>query len=1357
MRQHLKYYWLTRMVTKKDFYVVGIGASAGGLEAVQQLFDNLPADPGVAFVIIQHLSPDFRSLMPELLSKHTRMKIFTADDGLEIEPNCIYLNQRNKNLGLKGNKLVLLDKAPKDHLNLPIDVFFHSLGESFREKSIGVILSGTGSDGSRGIKTIKEAGGTILVQEPGSAQFNGMPNAAILTNLVDFILPPQNISKKLVQFTNNRFILEDTGVEKSTHEKLFQAILEEVHRNSGVNFQKYKYNTLLRRIEKRMSLHNVETLEDYHALVAASSKERDALNQEFLIGVTCFFRDAEAFSTFRKNVIPVLFESKEPNHKLRVWIPGCSTGEEVYSIAMLLEDYIQNNKTSVDYKIFATDVDKKALSLASQGNYPVNNYAEIDAEYFRQYFIKTGDQIQIIKKIREKIIFSHHDVTQNPPFINMDLISCRNMLIYLKQTTQLSILRNFQYALNMNGFLFLGSSESLGTVATGFKTIDAKWKIFQNKKETTRNLVNNISGVPSLYKQIEILKHNYIPQETKMTGQNFNEMFYYKLLTRKHAPVSVFIDKKYNVQFISGDFKTWFNQRDGLFSNNLMNMVSSELATVIKNGIRRLNEKNAPVVIKNFTTRSDDEITSTDLTFENISGLHSDENMYLIQFIKGKQEDYPEQVVLSSGDISNISKQRIEDLEYELKETKAKLQIAVEELEASNEELQSSNEELMSSNEELQSSNEELQSVNEELHTVNSEFQEKNRELENLNNDIINLLNSTDIGTLFLDTNLNIRKFTPAIKRIFNLEDSDIGRSISSFASEFDDETRKSIITHSKTSLEKLQTLEKEIQDNQGNWYLKRISPFVTAEKKIEGVVVTFVDIGSLKKARHQLNESELRLSAALEAGNMAWWELELPSGKIVFSQNKTKMLGYHRSDFNHIDDFMRIVHPEDYENTMNALNDHISDKNDRYDFIYRMQNIKGNYQWFHDVGKIVFRSLDKTIVAGISMEITSKKQIELQLLQAKQKAETANIYKNQFLANISHEIRTPMNGLVGFASLLRKEGLSNHLRNTYVDIVESSSKQLLNLIDDIINVSKIESGELKIEKRCCRLSNLLNEVEITFNELKKKKKKDNILIKAEVPDSLMDLHIKTDKNRLQQILNNLIDNAIKFTDEGDIRFGFLLRNGKVEFKVTDTGIGIPKNSQELIFERFQRLAQKDAAKYDGTGLGLTLSKGLIELLGGTISVESEEGKGTVFTFDIPYEPCIVDEEGPEMKTDILRGKTILVAEDDEFNNMYLREMLKELPVEVLWAENGEEAVELFQKHKHVSLVLMDIRMPVLNGIEAAQEILSMNPDSRIIAQTAYAMAKDKKKYAENGFVDYITKPIQKEDLFKMILKWSAE
>ena len=447
----------------KDFYIVGIGASAGGLDAIQKLFDHIPSNTGIAFVIIQHLSPDFKSLMPELLAKHTSMTIFTAEDQLEVCPNCIYLMHRNKNLVIKGNKLQLLEKAPKHSLNLPIDIFFQSLGEEYKEKSIGIILSGTGTDGSRGIKTIKESGGVILVQDPLSAQFNGMPNAAIASGLAEFIAEPEAMANVLQQIPNLDLASEFSN--NQSNDEIFSNILDEIKIYAGIDFKQYKKNTLIRRIEKRMSLNNMDALLNYYQLLKASVSEIELLKQDFLIGVTSFFRDRDAFDELKRTVIPALFVNKLPTDTIRVWVVACSTGEEAYSIAILLDEYIQENQLRNDFKIFATDVDNFAVQTASAGKFNVGVASEIDKKYLDSYFIKNVDSIQIIKRVRDKIVFSGHNILKDTPFIRMDLVSCRNLLIYLNASSQQKVLSSFLFSLQRDGYLFLGSSESINESA----------------------------------------------------------------------------------------------------------------------------------------------------------------------------------------------------------------------------------------------------------------------------------------------------------------------------------------------------------------------------------------------------------------------------------------------------------------------------------------------------------------------------------------------------------------------------------------------------------------------------------------------------------------------------------------------------------------------------------------------------------------------------------------------------------------------------------------------------------------------------------------------------------------------------
>ncbi len=1344
------------MTKKNNLIIVGIGASAGGLDAVKQLISGIPSNTGMSFVIIQHLSPDFKSLMPELLAKHTKMKIYTAEENLEIKPNCIYLNERTKNLQLKGNKLMLLSKAPKGNLNLPIDIFFHSLGEEHQENTFGIILSGTGSDGSRGIKTIKEAGGTILVQEPGSAQFDGMPNTAISTNLVDFILPPAEIAQKVIQLNSKRISILSSSSLADDSEGIYQDILDLVYKESGVNFKKYKNNTLLRRLEKRMSIHNIDTLNDYYSLIQNNEKERNTVYQEFLINVTSFFRDTEAFDVIKRKVIPKLIDVNVKPKTIRIWVAGASTGEEVYSLAILIDNYIRINKLNFGFKIFATDIDKDALQIAGMGSYSVNNIVDIKENFLREYFLKHGDKIQIIKRIREKIVFSYHDVTKDPPFIRMDLISCRNLLIYFNSNTQQKVLSNFQYSLNKSGYLFLGSSESLGSVSNHFEVIDNKWKIYCNLTENNRlRSDEDFENEPSV--GLRYLKENYNSKFLENKKQEYKEVDFYKFLSKKNSPTSVFIDRNYDIIFVVGDLKDWFSIPDGFFQNNLLKITKDDLAAIIRNGVRRTVKEDKNVTYKNLSVQVENEKRNFDLSFEKIPGFENYSELYLIEFKNISSQTEANSIVLSETDLPNFSKQRIEDLELELRDNKSELQNVVEELETSNEELQSSNEELMSSNEELQSSNEELQSVNEELYTVNTELQEKNKELEELNNDVTNLLNSSDIGTLFLDTDLNIRKFTPVIKRVFSLEDSDIGRSIKSFASEFDENERKSLISNCKESLENLKSFEKEIQDNDGKWYLIRINPFVTSTKKISGVVIALVDINQFKDDQQEIYKSNAEIIKVQEIAKIGSWYLDLASNEVSWTKELYKMYGFDPElPVPPYSEHMKLFTAESWDILSVAL-DRTAKEGIPYELELKTVTKDNSNGWMWVRGEALRNDEGKIYALwGAAQDITKRKNTEQSLIEAQQKAETANIYKNQFLANMSHEIRTPMNGLVGFANLLRNDNIDAPTRNKYIDIIENSSNQLLKLINDIIDVSKIEAKELKIEKALCKISELFFNTETTFNELKKKKNKEHIQITANIEEKDKNIIVLTDANRLQQILTNLVGNALKFTEKGSIEFGYYLNQDKIYVYVKDTGVGIPKNKVDEIFDRFNQVNQKKGKHNEGTGLGLSISKGVVSLLGGDLQVKSKKSLGTTFSFEIPFVSGTIQKKKTRDQNntrieDLLKNKTILVVEDEEVNIEYFKALFENISAKIIYATNGKMAVDIVESGEKIEIILMDIRMPIMNGTDAAKKILLNFPKTKIIAQTAYAMSNDKAKFLKSGFVDYIPKPLNKKELLEKL------
>lgn len=839
-------------INQDRFVIVGIGASAGGLEAINEFFDHISANTGMAFIVVQHLSPDFKSLMDELLAKHTKMPIKVVREATPVRPDHIYLISKESNIILEDGVIKPVVRKNRHVINLPIDEFFHSLGDSHRERSVGIILSGTGTDGSRGISTIKEAGGLVFVQSPESAQFDGMPKTALDTGLADNVLPPYAIAKSLMNLVKSKDVgfllfLNPEDEEVQSH---FLEILTAVRKQIGVDFDEYRRTTLYRRIEKRMFLTHHSTIAEYAIYLKGNAIEIDSLYKEFLIGVTRFFRDTEAFDFLNDKVIGPLIESKQANESIRIWIPSCSTGEEVYSVAMLMEEYLKKHKLVRNYKIFASDLDAHAISIAGNGVYKKNIINDIGIEYASRYFNENiNGELAISKKIRDKIVFTVHDALNDPPFINLDLVSCRNFMIYLKTDIQQRLLISFQFALNHKGYLFLGPSESLGRVKSAFKVVNERWNIYQNDLETKLS--------PSKLRSKEV--HGTRRRQPKKIQEKFHrtpilipstEEVYSNWLLQHFVPICLFVDESLEVLYINGDAESLLNFPKGPGSFNLINMLEEDELLVFKNGIRKTIENKKTNVYKGITFRKRDKAYKVNLKFQPTKVKYLEEVAILVEIDiigEGVTNNGKDDLVIA--DEATYQKERLRTLELELKQAKNEKQNLVERLETTNEELQSSNEELLAANEELQSTNEELQSVNEELYTVNSELQGKVAELTTANNDMDNLLEATGIGTIFIDENLNIRKFTPAVKEQFKLMSNDIGRPITTFVNTF---SKENIYEDFKKVLKYSRKIEREVTDEKGKSFLMRLLPYRLDNDRVDGVVASFVDLSDLKKATEE-------------------------------------------------------------------------------------------------------------------------------------------------------------------------------------------------------------------------------------------------------------------------------------------------------------------------------------------------------------------------------------------------------------------------------------------------------------------------------------------------------------------------
>ncbi len=875
-----------------NLQIVGIGASAGGLEALEQFFRNMPADSGLAFVVVQHLSPDYKSLMVELLSKYTEMECVRISDGMVIEPNKIYLIPPKKNLAIFHDKLHLTEQEHThgQGLNLPIDIFFRSLAKDRGDRGIGIVLSGTGSDGTLGIRAIKEVGGLVMVQDEVTAKFDGMPRSAIATGTVDYILPPEEMPDQLMKYIQHPFVQMRDSLEESSviDGDTLSKILYILKDRFAADFTYYKKNTILRRLERRLSINQIEKPEAYIDYLNKSREESYRLYKEFLIGVTKFFRDPEAYESFCEKSLDGLLGDKDKK-QVRVWVVGCSTGEEAYSLAMIFKEYLDEKKINCNIKIFATDIDREAIEFASTGIYPESIAADVSPERLNRFFTIKDNMYQVNENIRTMVVFAIHNVIHDPPFSKIDMISCKNMLIYVQPHIQQKVISHFIFSLVQDGILFLGSSESVTGFANSFAVVDTRHKIFQYLGSAKTPIISDYV-VPAIRTAPVHNDHPGINNRKKDEYDPFHHAL--NELVQDYIPPSIIIDENYNLIHVIHDANQYLTLPTGKVNLNIQNILHPELSITITTAINKALRDQNEIVYKNYIFKNDDTSQKLDIIVKPITINRMRSRYILIVFDKVEEkEKQPADSETVNIEIQN--NKRMGDLEQELKYTRENLQATIEELAASNEELQATNEELIASNEELQSTNEELQSVNEELFTVNSEYQNKIEELTLANNDINNLLKSTEVGTLFLDMELRIRMFTANLTKVINLLEQDIGRHIShiSHSMKYDD-----FIKDLNEVLVTLQPKVMEVESQDGQWFYLKINPYRTIENIIDGIVVTLQDLNERKQYEEKLERERDLLIRVLENSPMGKTMVDA-GGKIVFANRRAEeLLGLDRT-----------------------------------------------------------------------------------------------------------------------------------------------------------------------------------------------------------------------------------------------------------------------------------------------------------------------------------------------------------------------------------------------------------------------------------------------------------------------------
>ena len=1218
----------------KLFPVVCVGASAGGLEAFKQLLNKLSKKTGMAFVLIQHLSPTYESILDELLSRETKIPVTTAKNNMPLEPDHIYIIPPNIDMGILNMKLKLYPAKKVKGCQMPIDFFLRSLAKDQGSNGIGIILSGTASDGVNGIKELKAAGGITFAQDEKTAQYLGMPLNAIDSGCIDMVLPPEKIANEINRISKHPYIhpsgILNTEKLPSEHGGELKKIFFFLRRDTGIDFTYYKQTTINRRIKRRMVLLKLKTIVDYLSYLQKNPTEIKSLYEDILINVTVFFRDPATIETLKKEVFPKILKNKKSDQTIRIWVPGCSTGEEAYSIAISLIEFLDEIENKPAIQIFATDISENSIDKARAGIYSENSVSEISPQRLRRFFVNEGNnRYKINTSIREICVFAKQDITTDPPFSNIDFISCRNVLIYLGSKLQKRVLQFFHYALKPTGFLMLGTSESISSNLDLFDVIDKKNNLF-SKKLVTR---------PAKY--AFTAPRNQISLQNK--SFKFNKVYYSEfdiqqeannILLSKYVPASILINSNMEILNFWGNTSLYLEHPSGKANLNLMKMVREDLFISLKTAISKAEKEKINVIEKEIRLKRNNKILSINIEVKPIIIPDTEEQCLLILFkeniilvnieneIKGISEEKP--VELTDKSKNN----QILILQQELEQMRVYLQSATEDAEAMNEELRASNEELMSSNEELQSTNEELetakeelQSTNEEIATVNEELSNRNVALDRTNNDLVNLLSSVNIPILILGNDLCIRRFNNMAEKAFNLIPSDIGRKFTNIKPNIKIHDFENFIM---SVMDTLTVKEREVQDNDGKWYSIRIRPYRTTKNKIDGVVITLLDIDELKR---NLEKAEQALSYSENIVNT----IREP---LLVLDDKLKILSASNSFYSFF-----CLKPKEVESKLiyelsngkwdipllkQSLEEILPKKNkfDNLEISNTFHNI-GFKTLFLNARRIENNNYGSQKILLAIEDVTERNKASQKIADYTKALEKVNLELENFTSAASHDLRSPLIAIISYTDLLM-ENYSDKIDKEgylYFEKINQCAKRLNVLISDLIKL--------------CDITQIMNPYkEVHINQILDKVES---MLEFDIINSNIDLKINKDmpvilcdKIKITAVFQNLIQNAIKFVCKTEgikpkVEIGYADKNAFYEFYIKDNGIGIDSIYHKKIFNAFERLhSLKD---YDGTGMGLHFVKRIVEEHGGNVWVESKLDQGSTFYFTIKKNivpPCPV-------------------------------------------------------------------------------------------------------------------------------------